>query len=108
MSNAGTWVMYLHLGNPNGDPVGVTNIQDLTNIKVFPNPVSNKLFIELDEASTYNSYTITDINHKTIMKNIPLRQGVNSLDVSILTSGNYFINYYIGNKKIETKTMIKE
>ena len=56
-------------------------------LKIYPNPVTDRLFIQLNEAT---DVTIADMTGKTIQKET-LKSGNNSIDVSSLASGMYFI-----------------
>lgn len=59
----------------------------LSNLKIYPNPVSDKLFINSIEDAF--SYTVTDINGRII---ISRRNNIsNEIDVSSLKPGMYFL-----------------
>lgn len=70
-------------------------------IAIYPNPVKDKL--NLSYPSDFNKYEIIDINGRIIKKGIL----ENSLEVSSLTKGTYFIKLYSGKKFIQ-KLFIKE
>jgi hypothetical protein len=55
--------------------------------KIYPNPVAEELFVELNEST---SIEIVDVFGKTV-RNEQIKSGNNTIDVSSLTSGVYFI-----------------
>ena len=80
------------------------NIKKLTqNINIYPNPVSNKLYIEKDvsvlTASLYN------INGKKIKS---WETQKNEYDLSFLKNGIYFIKIITENNLFCTKSIIKK
>src|SRR5690554_2344101 len=74
-----------------------------SNLSIFPNPVSDKLFIESD-LDELNSVIITDINGRTILSENT--KNLKEVDVSNLKSGLYFIRIESPSGNI-TKKFIK-
>ena len=66
------------------------NDNDLVSIIVHPNPTSDYLFIS-SENSMIDSITIYSLTGKKVLED---SKGVNSIDVSSLSKGMYFIEVY--------------
>lgn len=79
--------------------------ENLIEIKLFPNPASNTVYLNINEQiNTINSISITDLNGKLI-KNFTSNR---ILDVSDLASGIYIVRIYANNKRfINKKLLIK-
>ncbi len=75
----------------------------LADLKIYPNPAQNKLFIQ-SATNDFDSVSISDINGRIInsLKNLVS----NEIDVSALNSGMYFITIISSEGKI-TKKFIK-
>lgn len=69
--------------------IEVLSVQNLssTSWRVYPNPVSNQLFIQVAEQL---SVVVVDITGKNVLTQ-ELSQGSNTMDVTKLTAGIYFI-----------------
>ncbi len=65
----------------------------------YPNPAEEKLFIETDDAA---DVTITEISGK-IIRHLPLQPGINTIDITSLSSGMYFIKSGTSNLKFIKK-----
>lgn len=74
----------------------------LADLKVFPNPVEDKLIIQ-SSLSGFDSISISDINGRIVSKNLSVS---NEVDVSNLKSGMYFITLISSEGNI-TKKFIK-
>ena len=72
-------------GTPLNLSVGVEELQLNNALKLYPNPASNQLQINTDQ--TIMSVLVSDINGKTVEVN----RSNNTIDVSTLSSGLYFI-----------------
>ena len=68
-----------------------------SSVDIFPSPASNIVNISNPENEVINSISIYDVNGKMLF--IPI-DNYSSIDVSKLVTGNYFICFEIGNKKI--------
>ncbi len=77
--------------------------QDLLNITVYPNPVSNKLFINIVGINSSFDFKVYDnIGRQHELKSLDLQNGINSLDVSLLPPGIYFLS--IGTNELQKFT----
>jgi len=73
------------------------------NVAVYPNPAQNTLYINADNASSYKIYNILGAEQKSGL----LNKNFNTVDISNLESGVYFIN--VSNGKSVTKVkFVKE
>ncbi|WP_284284192.1 T9SS type A sorting domain-containing protein [Portibacter lacus] len=80
---------------------------DRVNVEVYPNPVTERVVISLpkfvQEASSFNLY---DLTGKLIMQG-RLDNKVNTIDLTNINSGGYFINVTHNNEIIHTQKLIK-
>lgn len=86
----------------NHERVGIRNVLFSADVKIFPNPVSNELHIEIAlEQDDHLHIRIADINGRNIYDNglRPYFTGNNKINISMknLPAGNYI--YYITNKE---------
>ncbi len=63
-------------------------------INIYPNPVADKITINIDHKFISGSISITDISGKTLIQQ-ELQSGISEYEISSLTSGLYFINFNI-------------
>lgn len=80
-----------------GDPL--TSTQDIVNpsqIKVFPNPASQVLNIDLDaiEINGQVNISVIDISGKIILQDVKDASQINSININTLNSGHYMLNIY--------------
>lgn len=80
-----------------GDPL--TSTQDIINpseIKVFPNPATQVLNINLDaiELNGDVNINVIDMTGKVILQDVRDASQINSINISNLNSGNYLLNIY--------------
>ena len=87
-----------------GTPLA-TNDYTIDNINLYPNPVKNVLNYSINNGVVLSSITINDISGKEIYKSANLT--TNSVDVSSLSSGVYFVTFK-SDKNLVTKKFIKE
>ena len=84
------------------------SLNDITsesdNISVFPNPASNKMTIHNKGIKLYSDVLLYDF----IGKRIPVIIDNNSIDISNLNSGLYFLSFNENNRIIKTIKIIKE
>jgi hypothetical protein len=72
------------------------SIQTITTVSVYPNPSAGTLNVNLSEIEFENaSLTITNLNGQVIIENNQLDASVNSIDISHLTNGIYFLNVVV-------------
>ncbi len=77
--------------------------QDFSNITVYPNPVSNQLFINIiGIKSSFNFKVYDNTGREYELKSTDLQNGINSLDVSLLPAGIYFLR--IGTNELQKFT----
>ncbi|MEO8569226.1 MAG: T9SS type A sorting domain-containing protein, partial [Ginsengibacter sp.] len=73
----------------------VKNLERL-NFSIYPNPVNNKLLIDVNvEKNDNGQISITDLNGRNVYRSqVNLQQGINTIpvDVTNLAKGTYFIN----------------
>jgi hypothetical protein len=74
--------------NISGVPTGVNGVNLYPVIKVYPNPASTTLFI--DGYTDVASVVITDAAGR-VVKQVAIDKSNNSIDISSLKSGNYFL-----------------
>jgi hypothetical protein len=75
----------------------------LADLKIYPNPVQNKLIIQ-SVTNDFDSVSITDVHGKIVIKTEKLASS--EIDVSTLNSGMYFITITFSEGRT-TKKFIK-
>ena len=76
------------------DVTSIAEIDNLKNVKTYPNPVRDNLKIEnLNEATDINIYSVTGQLVRTILS----AEGSTEIDMSNLSNGMYFIKMQNGN-----------
>lgn len=90
----------------NGTLAGISNNDVLSNqkISVYPNPASNRLFINANEAKISN-IMIRDLNGKEVLNTNSFIEGI---DISGLNSGIYFIQITNDDGTYSSQKMNKE
>ncbi len=84
---------------------GVKELDVNNTIKVYPNPVSDKMTIQSD--SEISELTISNLVGQTIKtEKINLLQ--KTIDVSDIAAGNYFVSFKLVNGKSVTQKMVKQ
>ncbi|WP_299211862.1 RICIN domain-containing protein [uncultured Aquimarina sp.] len=85
----------------NKDP----NVIDTNEVLIYPNPVADQFTISLGTNET-STYTISDMNGKTILKGV-INEGSVSLDINGLAKGLYLLK--VSNRsKVLTSKIIKQ
>ena len=80
---------------------GIINLGNNQFIKLFPNPVKDKIFLNWQITGTYNlNIDVKDINGRLITRGTNLLTN-EAIDLSALAPGVYFIRIYNQNKKID-------
>ena len=89
--------------NPDLSPCNSLSIAelDVSQIKVYPNPASN--YINVTSTITIDKIELYSILGKKVHETA----NANTIDISNLNSGIYFVQFYSGNRNI-TKKIIKE
>lgn len=84
------------------------NEKEGSEIKIYPNPASNQIFIESQNLSNADIVELIDVRGQVQALQFQNRQGRLQLDVSDLAPGLYFIRLIIGNKVIASHTLVKQ
>lgn len=78
------------------------------NCKVYPNPTSDILYIENEEALSTNSYFVLfDINGKRLLEYKAIDSYKNNISLEHLPTGVYILELQTGNQKYQTKIIKK-
>jgi hypothetical protein len=82
----------------------VTNVNEITpgSFKIFPNPVKDFLTIENTQGFDFE-IKVVDLNTKVLLKNRLKAHNTNTLDVSLIHSGIYLLQFYNNEKQIIIK-----
>lgn len=83
------------------EPIKISNISE--RIQIYPNPVSEKIFINLPRDNEYQLFLYSGIG-ETMLHQTSI--GITNFDVSVLPEGVYFLQIYSGNESIEFKKII--
>lgn len=87
------------------DDVGITENLNHS-IKIYPNPATNLLTIDLTNANEFNAIHITDVNGKTIYQST-INSLQSTIDLTNFSNGIYFVQI-IGSNDVETIKVVKE
>ncbi len=79
-----------------GDPLSSDELLPFAKIKLYPNPASEYVNVELP--FKVDRILVLDINGKQVKEISNLSVGVNSIQIEELSSGNYFVKLESGNK----------
>jgi len=79
----------------------------LDKIKIYPNPAKNELNFDLG-SELVKSITITDLTGKKIITYNSELNNLNSIDISALITGQYFISFEITDQSVINKKFVKE
>lgn len=102
VDNIGQYTIVLSYEDPS--TVGLSS-NKLSSTKIYPNPVSSKLNIELPSTVESANVSITDAQGRSVL--VSSVNGVSSVDVSTLREGIYFVNIDNENYSITKRVMIK-
>jgi hypothetical protein len=87
--------------------LGIHDISFGEKLILFPNPAQSEIVAELNEQTQLNlDYLITDMSNKILLKG-KLRSGKNSIGISQLSHGSYFIRVLNEKKTIVSKLFFK-
>lgn len=86
-------------GFSNIDPIKVPGIRD---VRIYPNPATSSLYIELPEQYTRSVFSIRDITGNRI-KQGTFYSNKNTLDISELSQGLYLLSIENGKEKVSKK-----
>jgi hypothetical protein len=77
-------------------------------IKLFPNPVSDQLWVQVSSSVTIESYTIFNSLGQVVGQNtFPGLTGTTAISTQKLASGIYFISFITGDKTMQTLKFIR-
>ena len=87
--------------------VGVADRLVTLEAAVYPNPVTDRLVLRVDNTTTALHYSLTDVNGRTITNdNIVDEQ--NSIEMSNLAQGIYFVRVSDGDTAVRTFKVVKK
>ncbi|MAW66007.1 MAG: hypothetical protein CMD18_07420 [Flavobacteriales bacterium] len=71
-------------------------------VKVYPNPASELLILEVLDAGVTASYTyeLMNVNGQTILANGSLSSNTNTIDISSYSGGTYYVKFYDAQQKM--------
>jgi hypothetical protein len=84
--------------------VGITEINKNDNIVIYPNPANDNINIDV---KNYNEIIITDISGKVVMNLDSASTQNNTIDISNLSNGIYFVTIK-SDRQLITKKLIKQ
>ena len=76
-------------------------------LKVFPNPATNQLNVQLDKASAATTVTISDLQGKLIKQTEFVNQKLLNVNVSDITAGSYMVKVN-GSNFLSTSIFVKK
>ncbi|WP_417265076.1 T9SS type A sorting domain-containing protein [Brumimicrobium sp.] len=86
---------------------GVNTIESAAEFKIFPNPSSEKINIELDEGNIENIEIINQAGEVVFSNQDPIQAKILTVPVGYLESGVYFVNIHSGNQLGTKKIIVK-
>jgi len=93
-----------------GTPLLLTDINELSElseIKVYPNPIADKIYVCMNDFSRSYSFELLDAKGETIKKT-ELNTNSNIINLEKLNRGVYFYRLTMDNKQIKSGKIIKE
>lgn len=90
------------------DNTGISDVYTESNIKIYPNPSSGIITIEANDGISVNKFKIIDISGRLLMSdNINLNTGSETIDISVLDNGLYFL-VLATDKEMLTSALVKK
>ncbi len=86
-------------------PVGIKENYKNIEVRVYPNPVKDKLVIESEAFDQSTTLTMTDLLGKEILKQNSINSKTETVDVSMLLPGIYFLRINADNKSSVLKIL---
>lgn len=85
--------------------VGISDVSDASTVKLYPNPASNMVNVDVDERLRAGlTFEVVDVTGRVVIDTAPLRSG---FSVAGLSDGLYFVRFRIGDsEEYFTKRMI--
>lgn len=84
-----------------------TSGEGFSSLKMYPNPMTDHLFVEVPAYTSHSKIAIYDIAGRVVFTKKDLKLGRTDLNISYLNSGIYIVKFS-NNKKIVTKKFIKK
>ena len=78
-----------------------SDVKDMENLKIYPNPTSNKLYIS--NIKPLSAISIYSVDGKILYKQLSINIGTLSIDIHGFKNGIYFVNVKEGNTSITKK-----
>jgi len=79
-----------NIETPCDDSLDINNVTTKPSIKLFPNPASSELFLNV--VNKINSSTVSIFDYKGAkVQSIKVDRKLNKIDISLLSSGIYFL-----------------
>lgn len=103
--NSGDWEVIIDDFKIDIDDSATTPNLNLSNLSVYPNPVSDVLNVDYNE--NISNLTVYDLSGRSV-KSFTTNNSNNSIDVSDLKSGIYMLRIETENKKVSTVKFIKK
>jgi hypothetical protein len=97
----------LSFNSPNCPEVGIRENPKILNSKVYPNPVSNNLIIELNETITTGEVRLFDSFGREVHRKI-ISRGTNNIDTEKFPKGLYDCLIILDNNKVESYKLLFE
>jgi hypothetical protein len=87
-----------------------TNLMDVTSLYVYPNPSSDRLYVNFNELKeTPNSMKLfNSLGQVCFESNMPLQTNQNGIDVSQLSAGSYTLQIMFDNGTVNKKVVVKK
>lgn len=108
----GSDYQFINANNTAEAAVGVTDIAEAGNIRLFPNPTNNMAHLSLDiPENTTLSYTISDIQgrilHQQATKEVLIGKQYEDISVATWMNGYYVVRVNLGNNSYTGKLLIQ-
>ena len=90
-----------------GNTTGISNVNSLDGINLYPNPAHNNIFINTTEKST--SISVTDVIGQTVIadQRVNSSEQVQSIDISNLAEGVYLVKVLSSDNQVKVIRFIK-
>ncbi|NOZ34376.1 MAG: T9SS type A sorting domain-containing protein, partial [Chlorobi bacterium] len=84
----------------------ISEINETTDIKIYPNPSNGHFNIVLNNDFTKATVRITDISGKILSEKSDLNKGLNTINLTNVSKGIYFIYINYDNNRIISKLIV--
>ena len=86
---------------------GIDNRQVTLEAAVYPNPVTDRLVLRVDNTTTALHYSLTDVNGRTITNDNIVNEQT-SIEMNNLAQGIYFVRVSDGDTAVRTFKVVKK